>query len=51
MLLEVYLNKGRAFDTLESAETVISETLFKNFKKYKQTNEQLISKLTAAFPR
>ena len=36
---------------LESAKTVISETPERHFKKYKQTNQQHMYKLTAAFLR
>ena len=43
MLVWVYLDKGRVSDTPESAETIISESL------YKQSNKQIIFNLTAAF--
>ena len=48
MLVVVYLDKGRVSDTPESAETVISETPWRHFKKYKQTNKQHILKLHTA---
>ena len=51
MLVGVYLDKGRVSETPESEETVISETPWRHFKNYKQTNEQHIFKLTAAFSR
>ena len=51
MLVGVYLDKGRVSETPKSAETVISETPGRHFKKYRQTNEQHILKLTAAFSR
>ena len=51
MLVGVYLDKGRVYGTTKSAETVISETLWRNFKKYKQTNKQHIYKFTAAFSK
>ena len=51
MLVGVYLDKDRVSDTPDSAETGISETLQKHFKKYKQTNKQHMFKLTAAFSR
>ena len=38
MLVGVYLDKGRVSDTPESGETVISETLWRHFKTYKQTS-------------
>ena len=49
MLVGVYLDKSRVADTLDSAETVISEILRMPFKKCKQTNEQQQYKLTPAF--
>ena len=32
MLVGVYIDKGRVSDTLESAETIVSETLWRHFK-------------------
>ena len=46
MFVGVYLDKDRVSETPESAETVISETLKRDFKKYKQTNKQYIFELT-----
>ena len=51
MLVGVYLDKGRISDTAESAGTMISEIPWRNFKQYKQTNEQHILKLTPALSR
>ena len=51
MLVEVYLDKDKVFDTPESAESVISETRWRQFEKYKLTNEQQKCYVKAAFPR
>ena len=51
MLVGVYLEKGRVSDTPESAETAISETPWRHYKNYKQTNKEHIFELIAAFSR
>ena len=51
MLYGVYLDKGRVSDTPESAETMISETPWRQFPKCKETNKQQILKLTAELSR
>ena len=51
MLVVVYLDNGKVSDTPESAETRISETSIRHFKKYKQYNKQHMFTLTAAFSR
>ena len=45
------LPRGRVSDTPESVETVISETPWRQFKKYNQTTKQQIFKLSAELLR
>ena len=51
MPVGVYLDKGRASETPESAETEISETPGRHFKKYNPTNKQQNVNFTAEFTR